>query len=247
MIIKIKKSTYKGFSDGTSLTNERCKQILAIYQHVQSLGKKLMNYKELQKEVAKEKLFGGQTIGESAIRTIFPLLAKTGLVDYDGQFYACDLFTKTGAAFAETYSALLLNEDLSNQNLQNELEHCLSLIQRYGLFVMNEQEAYSHHGFWLVCSILKEEREIYWTELLYILFLVKEKNISLKTALSMAKDNRKKSLSYEYYNENDEQVANTTFSYLHAYLLEASLIKDRDQKSSILQDSMLPFIKELKL
>ena len=80
MIIKIKKSTYKGFSDGTSLTNERCKQILAIYQHVQSLGKKLMNYKELQKEVAKEKLFGGQTIGESAIRTIFPLLAKTGLI-----------------------------------------------------------------------------------------------------------------------------------------------------------------------
>lgn len=247
MRISLKNTTYKGLSDSTSLTDDRCKQILAVYEHTQSLGKKMMNYKDLQQEVASSNLFGGQTIGESAVRTIFPLLSKIGFVDYSGHFYACDLFTKMGVVFIETYSALYHNEDYSNVKLQDELEYCLSLIQQYGLLIMNEQESYKEHGFWLACSILKEEKEIYWSEFLYLLYLTKEQNLSLKEALSIAKENRNKGVSYEYHNSDNKAIANTSFSYIHSYLTEAGLIRDKDQKCSILISSKMPFIEELIL
>ncbi len=247
MLVKLKNKTYKGISDGTSLTDDRCRQILSVYKYTQSLGKRKLNYKQFQHEVANAKLFGGQTVGESAIRTIFPLLSKIGMVDYSKDFYACDLFTDIGSVFMETYSALCVNEDLDDKALQDELDYCLSLIQQYGLLIMNEQDDYSHHGIWLACSILKEEKEIYWPEFLYILYLTKERSLTLKNSILKVKENRENSVFYEYYNEKNESIANTSYSYIHSYLLEANIVRDIDQKHSQLQAQMYSFIEGLNL
>lgn len=147
----------------------------------------------------------------------------------------------------ETYEALYINKEYSCDDLQKELELCLSLIQRYGLLIMNEQPEFQNHGFWLVLSILKAENEIYWSEFLYILYLIKETGLDLDAALVEAKNNRATSTTYDYVNESGNAIANTSYSYLHAYLLEAKIIEDKDSKCSQLRPSMLSFINELNL
>ena len=92
MRVVIPNNTYKGIADGSSLTNDRRKQILSIYDFVNTLGNEPLTYKSLQERVADED-YG---ISDSAIRTFFPLLGKLGFVDYKDTFPACELFTKTG-------------------------------------------------------------------------------------------------------------------------------------------------------
>ena len=103
MKVIIPNNTYKGVADGSSLTYDRRKQILSVYDFVNTLGEEPLTYKTLQQRVAAED-FG---ISDSAIRTFFPLLGKLGFVDYKDTFQACELFTRTGKVFMETFKSLL--------------------------------------------------------------------------------------------------------------------------------------------
>lgn len=228
MEIKLKSVTYKGIADGTSLTYERCCQILSIYDLVQGLGNQIINYKGLQEKVADESLLGYTTIGESAIRTIFPIMAKLGFVDYRGNFMAKNLFTELGHVFINTFRALKANKEQENPNkaLDIELCNCICLLKRYGILLMNGKPEYSQHGLWLACAILKKEQIIFWPEFLFILYLIQERSMSLEDALKQAKENRNKHVSYDYYNDDDKPIASTSYSYTHALLLEAGIVED---------------------
>ena len=240
MRVVIPNNTYKGIADGSSLTNDRRKQILSIYDFVNTLGNEPFTSKSLQKRVADED-YG---ISDSAIRTFFPLLGKLGFVDYKDTFPACELFTKTGKVFMETFKSLLYAEDLHPQNkrLIDEINHCLTTIQRYGLLYMNSQEDFKQHGIWLALAILKQEQEIYWSEFLFFLHLCKDKHMSIKDAAKEVKANRLKNVEYEYYNSDNKPIAGTSYSYTHAFLEEAGILRDIEVNHSLLNEGMFDFI-----
>lgn len=240
MKVIIPNNTYKGVADGSSLTYDRRKQILSVYDFVNTLGDELLTYKTLQQRVAAED-FG---ISESAIRTFFPLLGKLGFVDYKDTFPACKLFTKTGKVFMETFKSLLYAEDLHPQNKQliDELNNCLSTIQRYGLLYMDSQDEFNQHGIWLALAILKQEQEIYWPEFLYFLHLCGDMRMSIEDAAREVKANRLKNVEYEYYNSDNKTIAGTSYSYTHAFLEEAGILHDTEVNHSLLNEGMFDFI-----
>lgn len=240
MKVIIPNNTYKGVADGSSLTYDRRKQILSVYDFVNTLGEEPLTYKTLQQRVAAED-FG---ISDSAIRTFFPLLGKLGFVDYKDTFRACELFTRTGKVFMETFKSLLYAEELQPQNKQliDEINHCLATIQRYGLLYMNSQEEFKQHGIWLALSILEQEQEIYWPEFLYILHLTDDQHMSIKDAINEVKANRLKNVEYEYFNSDGKPIAGTSYSYTHAFLEEAGILRDTEVNHSLLVEGMFDFL-----
>lgn len=240
MRVVIPFDTYKGVADGSSLTVDRRKQILSVYEFVNSLGDEPLTYKTLQQKVATED-FG---ISESAIRTFFPLLGKLGFVNYKDTFPASELFTKTGKTFMETFKSYLYAEELQPRIrlLDEEINRCLKLLLRYGLLQMNEQKDFEQHGIWLAIAILKQDKELFWHEFLYVLYLVEEKKLSVKEALEAAKSNRRNSVDYEFYNEEGKPIAGTSYSYTHAFLQEAGIVQDIELNHSILEEGMEEYL-----
>lgn len=234
MRVIIPTEIYKGIADGSSLSNDRRKQILSVYEYVNSIGDEILTYNSLQEKI--ESLNIG--ISKSAIRTFFPLLGKLGFVNYKNPFPADQLFTNIGKVYMETYKSILSAKSLQPQNIQldRELSNCLSKIQTYGILQMNEHEEYKTHGIWLALAILKAEKEIYWQEFLYFLYLLKVENLNIEDAIKKVKSNRQQDEIYEYINSKNENIAGTTYSYTHTLLLEADLIKDIETNHSIIQE-----------
>lgn len=241
MKVVIPIETYKGVADGSSLTDERRQQILSVYEFVSSLGDEKLTYKSLQERVSLED-YG---ISSSAIRTFFPLLGKLGFVNYKDTFSACDLFTPIGKVFMETYKSLVAARELTPKNnlLIKELEKCLATTQRYGILLMNEQQEYSHHGIWLAIAILKREREIYWQEFLYFLYLLEVKGMSFDEAIAQVKSDRIRGVEYEYFNNEDNAIAGTSYSYTHSVLVEAGIVRDVEVNHSLLEDGLTDYLK----
>ena len=114
MKLYLKKECYKGV-DGSSLSEIRCQQILLVYELLESLETRTITYTQLQ-EIAVEKNLFGDTKANSAIRTIFPLLAKLGFVDYEYPFLTNKCFTQLGTKFVLSVRILNnLSEDTPNK------------------------------------------------------------------------------------------------------------------------------------
>ena len=243
MKVTIPYEVYKGTADGSSLTEDRRRQILTVYQYVMSCGDAAMTYRELQKAMDAQNV----GISKSAIRTFFPVLNKLGFVSYKDTFAANELFTKIGKVYMETYISQKAAEELYPQNelLNEELETCLATIQRYGILTMNEKEEFQDHGIWLAIGLLKNESEIYWNEFLYFLYLLRVKGLSLKEAIDVVKVNRVKGIEYNYYNKDGQVIAGTSYSYTHALLLEAGIITDLEVNHSVLNDGMSNFLETI--
>lgn len=243
MKVTIPYEVYKGTADGSSLTEDRRKQILTVYQYVMSRDDEAMTYRALQEAIDAQNV----GISKSALRTFFPVLNKLGFVNYKDYFAANELFTKIGKVYMETYISQKAAEKLYPQNelLNKELESCLSIIQRYGILLMNEKEDFQDHGIWLALALLKYESEIYWNEFLYFLFLTRVKNITLKEAIKIVKENRRKNIEYSYYNNDGQIIAGTSYSYTHSLLLEAGIINDIEINHSVLNGGMSEFLESI--
>jgi len=244
MKITIPYKTYKGIADSTSLTSDRCIQLLDVYSLLNNRPAEIISYKKLQEIVSDESLFGNSTIGSSAIRTIFPILKKLGfVVDYTSDFNTRDLFTADGKVFMETFSALQLCPD-SEKSIINILEDTLCQIQRLGLINLFNSGEFETHGLWLALSLLREMGEIYWKEFLYALYLTAEQQLSISETCVKIIANRNTGKEYEYQNESGSPIADTAYSYTHAYLLEAGIITDLERGHSILVSGQEDFVKQ---
>lgn len=243
MKVTIPYEVYKGTADGSSLTEDRRRQILTVYQYVMSRGDEIMTYRALQEAMDAQNV----GISKSAIRTFFPILNKLGFVSYKDTFAANELFTKVGKVYMETYLSLKEAEKLCPQNelLNKEIESCLATIQRYGILLMNDKEEFHDHGIWLAIGLLKYESEIFWNEFLYFMYLLRVKNHSLKEAIEIVRGNRFKGIEYNYYNKDGQSIAGTSYSYTHALLLEAGIISDMEVSHSVLNEGMSNFLETI--
>ncbi len=243
MKVLIPEDIYKGIADGTSLTDYRRGQILSVYEKVSTLVGVSLTYKSLQK-IAESLNIG---LSESDARTVFKLLAKLGFIQYSNNFLANQLFTNSGRTFVETFKSFQKAKSLNpqNVNLIAELTKCLANIQMYGILLMNEKEDYNQHGIWLACAILKAEKEIFWSEFLYYLFLIKVQNKTIIEAANTVRENRAKNIPYEYKNTSDSAIGNSTYSYTHALLTEANVITDIAVGHSVIQENKEDFFNSI--
>lgn len=231
MQITIKKEIYKGGGDGSSLSYTRCYQIVQVYDMLEQLGDTYISYVGIQQRAKDRNLFG-ETSADSAIRTIFPLLKKIGFVKYDEEFMASECFTKLGKAFALTcraYNNALATATL-NKDIVTKLLELKKNIQKQGLLVMYQNPECSNHNIWVALKLLKELDTIHWNYFIYALYLMDEgKNIN--ETIEKIKLKSKEIKEAIFKNEKNNELANTIYSYVRAFLEECGLISSTSSKS----------------
>lgn len=231
-------------TDGSSLSEDRCQQICLVYDLCSRLGDRLTSYKDIQDKAVKDNIFGFAK-ADSVIRTIFPLLKKLGFVSYhdNGEFKASSFFTDTGKSFILALQALEQAKILNEDKAIIKVRKAIVLIIQLGIINLSISE-YKNHNILLAIEILRQEKEIYWNELLYILSLIQTGD-SISSAIQKAKQYREKDEVFEYYNTNGKDIKNTAYSYVRSFLIEADIITSGKGMYSKLNPNVLGFVNSL--
>lgn len=235
-------------TDGSSLSKERCEQILLVYSLCNSLGNHLVTYRDIQNKADEVKLFGFAK-APSVIRTIFPLLKKLGFVDYsdNSEFPAASFFTDLGKAFISSLQALHnaneLEDSKEKERAIEKVQSAIEMIMQIGISNLSASE-YKSHNILLAIEILRTEKEIFWNELLYVLQRYKEGQ-SITQAIDEVKEHRNKNVEFEYVNSEGSKIHNTAYSYVRSFLLEAGIIENTKGFHSKLKNTSIDFIKTL--
>ena len=66
--------------------------------------------------------------------------------------------------------------------------------------------------------------------------------MSVRDAAREVRANRLKNAEYEYYNSDNKPIAGTSYSYTHAFLEEAGILRDIEVNHSQLEEGMYDFI-----
>ena len=231
MKIQLSYDSYGGV-DGSSLSTSRCKQSILVYEMLQSLGSQLITYVEIQEEAQKRKLFG-ETKAKSAIRTFFPLLRKLNFVNYDGQFSANQCFTELGEQFIKTCRALDITESADNPNpeIVMKLKDIKVNIIREGLLQMHRNTELNSHNIWVALYLLKQFKTVSWHDFLYAVYLFKQKYYNLEEVYDKIHEAHANNISFEFYDEKDNLIASTCYTYIRSLLLEAKLVQKVDSEN----------------
>ena len=238
MNIKLHRSSYSG--DGSSLSEERCNQLVMIHEMLNSMGNTIITYKDIQREADKRKLFG-ETKTENAIRTFFPICKKLGFVTYDGSFPANTCFTELGTIFVLACRALnnLSEETPHKEEIRNRLCNIKRNAQLKGLVNMYQNPEYKTHNIWIALKLLKQLSIINWNEFLYTLHCLDEGK-SIENAIEEIRSNKKEIDEIEFQNKNGTKLPNTSFTYVRSFLEEAGLISNvSTSESKLLEDANL--------
>lgn len=239
------KLTIKSYStDGSSLSPDRYSQIKSVYEMCESLGSRLVSYRDIQDEAVANRIFGSAK-ADSVIRTIFPLLKKIGFVDYpeNQEFSANSFFTNLGKSFIKTLIALEKAEELENKEAVTKIDKARQYHLLLGIDNLSKSE-YRNHNILLALEILKREKIIYWNELLFFLYKL-QSGVSLSDAIMEAKSNRLKNETYEYVSLKGTPIANTAYSYVRSFLIEAGIIPNSKGMFSKLNIDTLKFIESI--
>lgn len=240
MKITLSVESYKGV-DGSSLSPTRCSQIVQVYEMLEEIGDKKINYVGIQEEADKRKLFG-RTGAKSAIRTFFPLLKKINFVDYDGIFPANTCFTEIGTQFVLASRALdnVTDDTPHKDEIIKRLKRIKSDAQKQGLINMYNNPDCKEHNMWIALKLLKEFKQIHWNEFLYALHYLEIGN-SIEEAIGRIFMSRKKIATCTFLNEDGNILPNTCYSYLRSYLEEAGLITKVSPLESKLSEDATKF------
>lgn len=231
-------------TDGTSLSIDRREQIVLVYRLCETMGDKQTTYKEIQIAALENKIFG-QAKADSVIRTIFPLLKKIGFVEYpdNDSFLATSFFTQLGKAFVYSHIAWSSAQTLNNEAAVSKIDYAIQCLLQAGLMNLSKS-SYREHNIMLALQILRNEKEIFWSELLYILTQIQNGN-TLVNAIASAKANRDNNESYEYVSSKGSQIANTAYSYVRSFLIEAGVISNSKDQYSTVIPSAIQFLNSL--
>lgn len=238
-------------ADGSSFTSTRCEQICDVFDMTTKYGDTIISYRLLQELASENNVFGaiGFDHTASAIRTIFPILKKLGLIiDYETikDFKSVDFFSTKGKAFVLTHKALMKAQALENEPLIKECEDAKSAILRDGIKTMYERGSYNEHNIWFALTFLKDKECIVWKEFLYMVYL-NDAGFSTTEIESKLQENREKGVEYDYRSTEGREIRSTAYSYLKALLNEADVIQDLHKGISNITHKGYDLLNQLKL
>lgn len=238
-------------ADGSSFTLTRCNQICDVYDMTMKSANFITSYRGIQELATENNIFGtiGFTQTASAIRTIFPILKKLGLIiayDEVKEFKIYDFFTSKGKAFVLTHKALVKAQEIENKPLIHECEDAKSAILRDGIKYMFDRGSYPEHNIWFALTYLKYQKQIIWKEFLYMVYLY-NKGYGLLEIEKQIQKNRDINIQYNYVSTDGAEIKSTSYSYLKALLTEAEIVKEYQKGVSVTTYKGYDFLNQLNL
>lgn len=234
MDIKLKASLSN--ADSSSFTKTRCNQISNVYDLTCKYTGRVVTYRKIQELAAENKTLGNSEFSKtaSAIRTIFPIVKKLGLIiDYDKfpEFKSEDFFSNKGKAFVLTHKSLMLAQEIENESLISKCQEIKAALLRDGICSMLSDKGNNSHNIWIALKTLKNHGEIVWKEFLYIVFLC-DQGKNFEEIKEILTNNRVNRVEYKYVSEDNTAVNQTAYSYLKALLTEADIVIDYNKSTS---------------
>ena len=230
MRITLHSNTYAGVA-GSSMTDTRCEQTLALYRFIQSHPP--LSYTDVRRQTVRDGLYRS----ESVLRTFCPLLRELGFVTYgtNEPFQ----FTSDGELFIHILMAQENVEQLEDSSVKTAVSGRLQEARAYmielGILNMNRSEEVRcrEHNIWMVLHILNTLGSIDWNEYFLALKVFKEDHLSIADFNVQITRNRTNGVEYQTFNETGQPVADTQWSYIKSLLREANLISDNGRTSSL--------------
>ncbi len=243
MRIDLHSSTYSGVA-GSSMSDTRCEQTLALYRFVKSHPE--LSYADVRRETVQDNLYRS----ESVLRTFCPLLRELGYVTYgvnepfkfttDGELLIRILMAQE--------SAEQLEDSADKTAVTDRLQDARARMIELGILNMNcsQEGICREHNIWMVLFLLKELGSFDWKEFFLALKVFKEDKSTLADFKSQIAKNRNNGVDYETFNESGQPVADTQWSYIKSLLKEANLIYDTGRTSSLSAEGN-EFVKKVTL
>ena len=230
MRIDLNSNTYSGVA-GSSMSDTRCEQTLALYRFVKSHPE--LSYTDVRRQTVQEHLYRS----ESVLRTFCPLLRELGYVTYGSN--EPFTFTTDGELLIRILMAQEKTEQLEDSSVKTAIEDRLhdarARMIELGILNMNrsEEDICREHNIWMVLHILKNLGSIDWSEFFLALKVFKEDHSTIADFSSQISQNRLNGVEYQTFNEDGLTVADTQWSYIRSLLREANLITDNGRTSSL--------------
>ena len=243
MRINLNSSTYAGGA-GSSMSDTRCEQTLALYRFIQSHPE--LSYTDVRHQTVQEHLYKS----ESVLRTFCPLLRELGYVTYGTN--EPFKFTTDGELLIRILMAQESTEQLEDSAdktaVSDRLQDARARMIELGILNMNrsEEDICREHNIWMVLYLLKELGSFDWKEFFLALKVFKEDKSTLADFKSQTTMNRSNGVEYEVFNESGQPVADTQWSYIKSLLKEANLIYDTGKTSSLTTEGN-EFVKKVTL
>ncbi len=243
MRINLNSSTYSGVA-GSSMSDTRCEQTLALYRFIQSHPE--LSYTDVRHQTVQEHLYKS----ESVLRTFCPLLRELGYVTYGTN--EPFKFTTDGELLIRILMAQESTEQLEDSAdktaVSDRLQDARARMIELGILNMNrsEEDICREHNIWMVLYLLKELGSFDWKEFFLALKVFKEDKSTLADFKSQTTMNRSNGVEYEVFNESGQPVADTQWSYIKSLLKEANLIYDTGKTSSLTTEGN-EFVKKVTL
>ena len=245
MKIVLKKDLYEG-ADGTSITEDRCEKYLSLLSMTDQMGEQIVNYKDIQNEAEKLKLFPDTKNIPSAVRTIVPILSKFGfIIEYNRKSFPSNTFyTKAGKMFVYVLDAIKKQKEMKVPN--NELTQLLGktklLILQLGL--INLANSFPNNKIWLIYYLMKEIGYVNSNMFFYVLYyLQNEKDI--EDAIKEIKQNVLV-INNEYIKENNNILEPNSFYFRVGILKDVGLAILKTDKNYYLTNESENFLCQLR-
>lgn len=239
MRIILNKDYYKG-SDGSSLSDTRCEQMVLLYDMLKDIPDEFVTYKQIQ-DYAVEKQLYGNAKADSVIRTYFPLLCKLGFAHYDDYIKTSDIFTTSGQQMILLYKAMADAKASDNNEIIDRLYDVKANLIQIGIKFWFNTESEKDNNIWLALDLFSQMGTVDWAEFLYGVYLWHcGKNTS--DIVSDIINNRNNGVEYLFFKEDEKPLPDTTYTYIRALLTEAHIIKNINSHTSIITQEGNNFI-----
>lgn len=239
MRITLNKDYYKG-SDGSSLSDTRCEQMVLLYDMLKDIPDEFVTYKQIQDYAVVKSLYGNAK-ADSVVRTYFPLLCKLGLAQYDDYIKTSDVFTDSGQQMILLYRAMADAKASNNHEVVDRLYDVKASLIQLGIKFWFNTESEKDNNIWLALDLFSQMHTVDWDEFLYGVYLW-HRGENTSGIVSKIINNRNDGIEYEFFKEDGKQLPDTTYTYIRALLIEAHVIKNVNSRTSVVTQEGSNFI-----
>lgn len=239
MRVTLNKDYYKG-SDGSSLSDTRCEQMVLLYDMLKDIPNEFVTYKQIQDYATSKSLYGNAK-ADSVIRTYFPLLAKLGFVQYDDYIKTSDVFTNSGQQIVLLYRAMADAKVYNKHEVITRLYDVKAYLIQLGIKFWFNTESEKDNNIWLALDLFSQMRTVDWDEFLYSVYLW-HRGENTSDIVSRIINNRNDGVEYEFFKEDGKPLPDTTYTYIRALLIEAHIIKNINSRTSVITQEGSNFI-----
>ena len=239
MRVTLNRDYYKG-SDGSSLSDTRCEQMVMLFDMLNDISDTFITYKQIQEYAVARSLYGNAK-AVSVIRTYFPLLCKLGFAKNDDYLRTSEVFTESGKQLILLSRAMLEAKNVNNQEIVDRLYDVKANLIQLGILFWFNTESEKDNNIWLALDLFANMETVDWDEFLYSVYLW-HRGDNIDDIVSILINNRNNGVEYEFFKEDGRPLPDTAYTYIRALLIEAHIIRNINSSTSTVTQEGKNFI-----